>query len=81
MKLKIFLLWLVAIALSPILLQIPEVGSVIVLVTVVGPVLLFFGFILVDAMEKGYTPTGYTEYDIDKARDEGYQQGRRHGPY
>jgi hypothetical protein len=89
MKLKIFLFWLVATAIAPIVLQIPVVGNYIVLITVVGPIVLLLGYVLNHWVEHGPPPPSYTRYDIDKARDEGhseghaagYHEGRNHGPY
>ena len=51
MKLKIFLFWIVATGLAPIVLQIPVVGEYIVFITVLGPMVLaplYFFFTLSD---------------------------------
>jgi hypothetical protein len=51
MKLKIFLFWIVATVLAPIVLKIPVVGEYIVLITVLGPMVLaplYFFFTLSD---------------------------------
>lgn len=77
MKLKIFLFWILAMALSPLILEIPVVGYWIVLATVAGPAALGMAYLTFAGFFDG-GPT-ITKSDLDAARRAGYQSGYHNG--
>ena len=77
MKLKILLFWILAMALSPLILEIPVVGFWIVLVTVAGPAAFGVAYLTFAGAFSG-GPT-ITKSDLDAARRAGYQSGYHDG--
>ena len=76
-KLKIFLFWILAMTLSPLILEIPVVGFWIVLVTVAGPAAFGVAYLTFAGAFSG-GPT-ITKFDLDAARRQGYQRGYHNG--
>ena len=70
----LFILIPMAAALQPT----PVIGNYIVGVVVLGPIAWFALLLLfVWLPNSNWTPRWYTQYDLDQARHEGIQQGRR----
>jgi|GEM_PF-5572442 hypothetical protein len=79
MKLKIFLIWLVAIFTSPLYMNIPVIGNWMLGIFVLGPVALWFLRWFIFAPASASELSGYSHWDIQKAREEGRQQGYNNG--
>lgn len=78
-KLKIFIFWILAMAFSPITLAIPFIGTDLVYLIVIGPVVmgaLYFMLVPHKADFSGLAFKGYSASDMARARSEGYHQGR-----
>jgi len=78
MKLKIFLFWILAMVLAPILLSIPVVGHWVVLVTVLGPILLGFFYVFMEDDINGNWGRS-SQSDILAAKRSGYLSGYHDG--
>lgn len=79
---KKFIVWffVVGYCLLPVWLKTPVVGGDLAVFFVLGPPFFAALYLLfVWLPNSTYEPRGYSRYDIDNARHDGIQQGRRGG--